>query len=318
MYVIISIMKLVMPGASGFLGANLLDHILADDNILNRYDELILVDVLQYGEQKISSAVLNHPKVTFIKDSIYNPDVLNKVIDANDVVVHLAVEENTYNNPQDSSTANIEEYVHAIADKKVNKFIFISSADIYGINNSDNILESDELKPTIIYAANKMSFEGYIQAYYSLANLPAIIFRPVTIYGPNQYPGWLVPRVITRAINNEKIQITGDGSVKRDWIHVDDVCGALLKALESTNKKVFGQAFNLGTGYEMSVIDVTKHILDKTNRSEALIEFTPYRSGDIPRQITSAQKAKEYFDWSSMISLNDGLDSTIDWYKNNN
>lgn len=309
-------MKLIIPGASGFLGVNLLERIVAHEEIMDTFESIQLVDILQYGYQNIPTAILDHPKVSFTQDSIYKPDVISKLVDAGDSIIHLAVEENTFDNPQDRSSIDLESYIRTIADKGVGKFIFISSADIYGINNSDDILETDEVKPTIVYAANKVAFEAYVNVYHSLKNLPSIIFRPVTIYGPNQFPGWLIPRVITRAIKGEKIQITGDGGVKRDWIYVDDVCSAIERALLSDNQNIIGQAFNLGTGREESVIEVVRYILKKVGRGDELIEFIAPRVGDIPRQITHAHKAQELLNWKNETKFAEGLDATITWYQN--
>jgi dTDP-glucose 4,6-dehydratase len=309
-------MKLIIPGAAGFVGVNLLEAIMQDEQLLGRYNKIVLVDVLQYGVQKIPQTVLDNPKFEFIQDSIYNEGVVDKLVEEGDAIIHLAVEENTFNAPQQKTTAGAEAYIEDIASKKPSRFVFISTADIYGINNADDITESAVVTPTILYAANKVAFEAYLQVFVNQAALQAVIFRPVTIYGNNQYPGWLIPRVITRAINGEKIQLTGDGSVRRDWIHVSDVCSAILKAVASDDK-LAGEVFNLGSGTEMTVLEVTKHILKRVGQPESLIEFIPDRTGDIPRQITHAKKAQQKLGWKPQVDFLAGLDTTIDWYKKN-
>lgn len=309
-------MNLIISGASGFVGANLLDN-LFEKNV-DTYEKIILVDILQYGIQKISKKVLEHPKVKFINGSIYDSEILASVLNRGDAMIHLAVEENTFNNPQDKSTLDIENFVHEIADKKLDRFIFMSTANVYGHNgNSENIIETDPTVPTTVYAANKVAFEAYIQAHYHLNKLKAIIFRPVTIYGPKQFPGWLIPRTITKVMHNETIQLTGDGSNCRDWIYVDDVCNAIELALRSTRDDIFGQVFNLGTGEEASSLEIVKHIIRKIGKSDDLIEFIAHRPGDIAREITKADKARAYFGWSSTIRYDKGLDRTIDWFEHN-
>jgi len=310
-------MRLIIPGACGFVGANFLNWIFKSKRSISTFDEIILVDVLQYGRQIVDPKILAHKKISFIKNSIYKGAVLNKVIRKGDVVVHLAADENTFDKPQNRFSSNFGEYLRTLANKQIDKFIFVSTADVYGINNSNNLVETDVVKPTTIYSANKLACEAYLQAYYSMFKFPVTIFRPVTIYGPRQYPGWLIPRVITRASKNLTIQITGDGLVKRDWIYVDDACEVLLKATVSNNNETVGQVFNLGTGHENTVLEVTKYILSTLNKSTSLIKFTLPRPGEIPRQITRAIKAKRAFGWKPKTNFLTGLKKTIDWYKYN-
>lgn len=309
-------MRLVIPGGAGFIGANLLDYIFNDQKLSQLFKEIVVVDPLQYVDQKIESQILGHKKVSFLKASIYDDNTADEVIKKNDVIVHLATEENTFENPQGDLSFDFGTYLRDTSKKQIRKFIFLSTADIYGINNSDNLLESEIIRPTTIYSANKVAFEAFIQAYFYLYNFPAVIFRPVTIYGPKQHPGWLVPRVINRVLQDKTIQITGDGLVKRDWIFVDDVCNVVIKALLSEKKEIFGEVFNLGTGKESSVMEVTKYILEKLDKPTSLIEFVESRSGEIPRQVTFAKKARGTFKWKPEIDFFDGLDKTIEWYEN--
>lgn len=304
-------MKLIIPGAFGFVGRNLLKSIAADTHFAAQFDKIILVDILQYNQP--TSILPKHAE--FIKGSIYEKNIIDTVVLEGDVVLHLAVEANTFDNPQQKSNTSIEDYLHMLAAKKIKKFIFLSTADIYGINNADNITEEAILKPTTIYSANKMAFEAYLQAFYSLYGLNSTIFRPVTIYGPHQYPGWLVPRLITRALKNENIQITGDGSIRRDWIYISDIVALLKKAVLYPNDDISAQVFNIGTGHEETVLNTTKYILDKLGKSHDLITFIPDRPGDITRQITKAEKARKTFDWKPEIDFYTGLDATIAFYK---
>jgi dTDP-glucose 4,6-dehydratase len=310
-------MRLVISGAAGFVGINLAQFIVGNKQMFAVFKKIILVDNLLYKKQSFPSDILSYKKFEFIKASIYDVNVLRRVIKKDDVVLHLATEVNTYENPQNSVSTDPEEYLKILLNKRISKFIFVSTADIYGANNSSDLTETDVVKPTTLYSASKVAFEALLQAYFGLYTFPVVIFRPVTIYGPHQFPGWLVPRVIIRALKNQAIQITGKGKVKRDWIFVNDVCKILSLAILSKRKDIYGEVFNLGSGTEETVLEVVDFILSRLGKPKSLIQFVSPRAGEIERQITSATKAKKIFNWKPTTVFFKGLDMTVDWYKNN-
>jgi dTDP-glucose 4,6-dehydratase len=294
---------------------NLLQRLDTHRDIAARFNRLLLVDPLQYGVQKIPDAILDNPRYTFVRGSIYDSAVAEHAIGEGDLVIHLAAEINSFTAPQAASTDDPLGYLQHLADKTVGRLLFLSSADVYGVNDSPDLHERDPVRPTTIYAAAKAAFEAYLHAFYALHGLPFVAFRPVTIFGPNQYPGWLVPRVITQAINGEQISISGDGSVRRDWIYVDDVCDLLVRAALYEGDDIHGELFNVGTGHELDVLTLTRHVLGAVGRDESLITFVPDRPGDIRRQVTRGARARATFGWEPVTPLRDGLARTIAWYR---
>jgi dTDP-glucose 4,6-dehydratase len=305
----------VIPGAAGFVAVNLLDRLHADPALTGRYEKIILVDPLQYGVQKIPDTLLADPRYEFVQGSIYDPAIVTKVVGKGDLVVHLAAEVNSFTQPQSGSADDPVGYLQALADARIGRLLFLSSADVYGVNDSPDLQESDPIRPTTVYAAAKAAFEAYLYAFHALRGLPFVAFRPVTIFGPNQYPGWLVPRVITQALNSEQISITGDGSVRRDWIFISDVCDLLVKAALYEGDNIHGEVFNVGTGHESDVLALTRHVLDAVGRDESLITFVPERAGDITRQVTQGAAARTRFGWEPITPLRDGLAHTVAWYQ---
>ncbi len=310
-------MRIIISGASGFLGANLASFIFKNKVFMSKVQKVVLVDSLQYGNQKIDKEILENKKFQFIKASIYDNDVVEKIIKKGDVVVHLATDMNTFDNPQTGKnmTIDLDAYLKALLNKKISKFIFFSTANVYGINDSKDLLETDILKPTTHYSASKITFEALLQVYFYQYNFPALIFRPVTIFGPYQHPGWLVPLSITRLLKNEKIQITSGGKMRRDWIFVDDVCDLIIRVVLSKKVSIFGEIYNIGTGKEETVMEIAEYLLKKFNKTKSCIKYLPPRAGDIPREITFASKAKKAFNWKPNIDFYKGLDITIDWFK---
>lgn len=306
--------NIVITGASGFLGVNLLRRIHTEPAFTG-YRQLVLIDPLQYGVQKIPAPILDNPRVRFERCSIYTPGTLTRLAGPGDLVIHLAAEVNTAAHPQTGVADNPLGCLRELADARVGRLLFLSTADVYGINNSNDLTETDPIHPASIYAAAKAAFEAYLSAFHAREGLPVIVFRPVTIYGPDQYPGWLIPAVITRALAGQPVTVFGDGSTRRDWIHVDDVCELLTAAALSDRDDVHGQTFNIGTGSEDTALAVTRHILDTIAHPDASIEFAPARPADPPRQITTATKARTIFGWAPHIQLRDGLDRTIAAYR---
>ncbi|WP_067837338.1 NAD-dependent epimerase/dehydratase family protein [Nocardia lijiangensis] len=305
--------NIVIAGASGFIGVNLLRRIRRDP-AFEQYEKAVLVDPLQYGVQKIPPRILADERVCFEQSSIYAPGVAARIVGAGDLVIHLAAEVNTADRPQDGVGDDPIGYLRALADARIGRLLFMSSSDIYGVNDSDDLVETDPVRPTTIYSAAKAAFEAYLAAFHASEGLPVVVFRPVTIYGPDQQPGWLVPVAITRALAGQRISIVGDGSARRDWIHVDDVC-ELLVAAALTDRDVHGEIFNIGTGQEWTVLSLVSHVLAKVGRPATDIDFVPARRGDPPRQITTAAKARTVFGWSPSIGLAEGLDATITAYQ---
>lgn len=306
--------NIVIAGAAGFVAVNLLRRIHTDPAFAG-YDRLVLVDPLQYGVQKIPDHILADPRVRFEQTSIYTPGTVSRLAGAGDLVVHLAAEVNTAANPQNGVADDPVGYLRELVDAGIGRLLFMSSADVYGVNDSDDLVETDPVRPTTVYSAAKAAFEAYLSAFHASYRLPVIVFRPVTIYGPDQYPGWLVPVVITRALVGQRISLNGDGSARRDWIHIDDVCELLAAAALTDRDEVHGEVFNIGTGHEDTVLGLTRYVLDRAGRPDTDITFLPARRGDPPRQITSAAKARRTFGWVPTIGLHEGLDRTIAAYR---
>lgn len=307
-------MKLVIPGAAGFVAVNLLKRLVSEPGVADRFDSFMLVDPLQYGIQKLPRLVLEDPRCEFIQASVFEPEVLRGVLGEGDVVLHLASAINSFTEPQVAVEDNPVRYLTTLAECGVSRLVFVSTADIYGDNSSGDLLEAEPLWPGTIYAAAKAAFEAYLSAFERTHGTRAIVLRPVTIYGPHQYPGWLVPRVISQAIANERITLTGDGSVRRDWIYIDDISDLLIKAILADDSAC-GHVYNVGTGEEETTLGLTRYVLGRVGRPDSLIAFAPDRPGDIMRQTTSAGKARATFDWAPTVPLRQGLDSTIAWFE---
>jgi dTDP-glucose 4,6-dehydratase len=307
--------NLVITGAAGFVGTHLLRRLAMHPNLLATVDRIFLVDPLQYGVQNIPADILADSRYTFVHGSIYDPSVTGRVLTDGDLMIHLAAEVNTFTAPQTRAHADPVAFLDQLVEHRIGRLLVMSSADVYGVNKSADLHEDDPVRPASMYAAAKAAFEAYLLAYHAQHHLPCVIFRPVTIFGPGQYPGWLIPRAIVQALHGAPITLTGDGSVRRDFLYVDDVCALLTAAAFHDSDDIHGQIFTLGTGHERDMLTLTRQILTAVGRDESLIRFVADRPGDPPRQITTAARARATFGWSPAVSLDEGLERTVAWYQ---
>jgi len=147
--------------------------------------------------------------------------------------------------------------------------------------------------------------------------LPAVIVRPFNNYGPCQHLEKAIPNFIVSALQNKPLTIHGDGDSSRDWMYVEDTCQALDKILHASRDKVIGQVINLGTGKDTRVADIGKKVLEKLGKPETLLEYIEDRPGQVSRHISSTARSKELLDWQARTDLDEGLEKTVEFYKNN-
>ena len=301
---------ILVTGGAGFIGSSLISHLMA--RWPNR--RITVLDLMRYrlGERNVAEQVGDSDHVTLRIGSVTDSKLVEELVAEADVIVHLAVEtddEARFLDVQLTGTKTLLDAAHRLG---VRRFIFQSTSDLYGINTSDDLTEDAPIRATTLYAATKLGAEGLVTAYYYSFGLPIVILRPVSIYGPRQYPAWLIPRFIALALADKPLTIMGDGLASRDWIHVDDVCRALLSVIEHPG--VEGEVFNLGTGREHTVRQVAEDILQTFGKPRSQICYVAARPGDLPRQVSRAAKARRVLGWAPTVSFEQGLERTIDWY----
>lgn len=305
---------ILITGGAGFIGSNLIGH------LVGHYPNarIRILDSLSYslGFGNLPSNIVQNPLVELVEGSVTDEGLVRRLIKDADTIIHLAVETARQEKFIDVQMKGTYTVVEAALKAKVARFIFQSSGDVYGITNSADIKETDAVRATNLYAATKLGAEALITAYYHTYGLPAVVIRPVSIYGPRQYPEWLISKFITLALDNKPLTIMGDGSALRDWIYVDDVCRAFI-AIIDCRTDIRGEVFNIGTGVEYSVNDIARMILDNTGKPASFISYVDPRPGDFPRQITKATKARKVLGWKAQIGLQEGLKKTIQWYEAN-
>jgi len=314
--------KILVTGGLGFMGSNLVKH------LFNKYPdyEISVLDSLTYaGDMKnLPDKIKGSERFHFYHGTITNGQLTMGLASKHDQVVHLAAETHTSRSIYDNQTCYETNILgtHSLANavlnnkKNIERFIHISTSEVYGTAEKEPMDEEHPLNATTPYAVSKIGADRCVWSFIKTYDIPGIIIRPFNNYGPNQHLEKVIPRFITSALKNDSLIIHGDGSATRDWIYVEDFCKAIDKSMHVDLEKVKGQVINVGTGKETSVKDISKIILE-TIPSESEIIYIPQRPDYVKRHISSTEKAKKLLDWNRETDLEKGLEKTCDWYKNN-
>jgi dTDP-glucose 4,6-dehydratase len=252
--------------------------------------------------------------------------LVDELVAAADVIVHMAAETHVTRSINDdrlffeTDVMGTQTLASAALrhHHRVERFIHISSSEVYGTALTEKMDEDHPLNPMSPYASAKCGADRLIYSYWETYRLPAVIVRPFNTFGPGQHLEKAVPRFITSCLLGEPITIHGDGSAARDWMFVDDLCRGLGRLLEVELGTVVGQAVNLGTGRHTSVLDMAKTVQQAMGTSALLpLEFLGERPGQVQRHTCDATRARELLGWQPEVSLEEGLDHTIGWYCDN-
>ncbi len=192
----------------------------------------------------------------------------------------------------------------------IDKFVHISTDEVYGEIKSGRFSEESPVKPNSPYAASKAAADLLIAAYVRTHFFPAVIVRPCNTYGPWQYPEKLIPLAILKILKNEKVPVYGDGRNIREWLHVSDCVGAVFAVMEKGEP---GGIYNAGSGVEKNNIDVVKSILDVLKKPAGMIEFVEDRQGHDIRYSLDSRKTLRETGWRPAVNFDEGLKTTVNW-----
>jgi len=316
-------MKTVLvTGGCGFIGSHFIKH------LFEHYDyNIIILDALTYAgnTDNIPQEIKGDSRFSFWHGNIRNADLVNELIAQSDVVVHFAAESHTarsiYDNTIFYETDVLGTQVIANAVLKhintVERFIHISTSEVYGTAVEIPMTEEHPLNPTTPYASAKTGADRLVYSYYKTYGIPAIILRLFNVYGSNQHLEKVIPRFITSALLGESLTIHGTGQYTRDWNYVGDVCKAVDKAMHVDLDTIKGQVINIGTGSDTSIKFIADTIRTMVGNLQSTITYMDDRLGQVDRHVSSIVKAKQILDWESKIRFTDGLAKTIYWYINN-
>ena len=312
--------RVLVTGGAGFIPSNLIRHLLA-----NTDHDVVSLDALTYaGNLENLADVMSHERLSFVHGDIRNKDLVRELVDGVDVIVNAAaeshVEKSIEHGASEFVTTNVEGtqiLLDAIRDTPVERFILISSSEVYGTAETDPMDEEHPLKPRSPYAGTKAGADRLAYSYWTTYDLPIVIVRPFNNYGPRQHPEKVVPRFITQALADEPLTIHGDGGASRDWLFVDDDAEAIERVIAAPLEPLAGEVINVATGVDISVADIADLVLRVLGKSPELRAHVPERLGQVRRHIGSTDKAERLLGWRARTSFEDGLERTVAWYREN-
>lgn len=308
--------RILITGGLGQVGSYICEELVRAGN---------LVTVLDNNSSNVDRQFPDSTDdVKYIKDDIRDIDVVNDIVKNNDAIIHCAAQISVAYSVQDPlfdagnnilGTLNL---LNAARSFDVRKFIYFSSAAIFGDPVYLPVNEQHPLNPMSPYGVSKMSGEKYAMAFNAVYGLPATVIRPFNIYSPRQDPSNPYSGVISKFIDNVRNGkppvIFGDGSATRDFVSVHDVVDMVMLMLEKDEAE--GKVFNCGTGQSTRIDELAQMVIDLYGRDGMKPEFRPERPGDIKYSYADISMARKALGYEPKVSLRDGLQEIIDSKKN--
>ena len=310
-------MNVLVTGGAGFIGSNFVRYALQTHPDWH----VTTLDKLTYcGRLENLHDVLDSPRHTFVKGDIKDADVSAPLVRAANIVVHFAAETHV-----DRSLQHADEFIQtdvlgtfvllqaAREASGLQRFVQISTDEVYWSVPVGASRETDELRPRNPYSASKAGADRLAYSYWATYEVPVVITRASNNYGPYQFPEKVIPLFITNALEDRDVPLYGDGLNVRDWLHVEDHCrGIDLVIARGTD----GEVYNVGGGNEVPNIELTKRILELAGKPASLIRPVADRLGHDRRYALDTTKLRA-LGWAPRHAFADGLAATVEWYRGN-
>ena len=297
----------LITGGAGFIGSHLSETLL-------RNNDIRVFDALTTGHKSNIPA-----EATFLESDLRDKDELTNAVAGTNLIFHeaaLVSVARSIENPLTSHEINAEATLRLLEAARAQdaRVVLASSAAIYGHPESVPITEAQSKEPTSPYGLDKLTLDHYARLYHNLYDLETVALRYFNVYGPRQvasdYSG-VISIFIDQALSGEDITVHGDGEQTRDFVYIDDVVQANLNA--ATTDAV-GEAYNVGTGESVTIRELAELIQDITDTDSDIVH-TDARTGDIEHSKADISKARADLGYEPTVSLRDGLEQTIEWYR---
>jgi len=310
--------RVVVTGAAGFIGSHLV-HLLIEQGY-----SVIGIDNMRTGSMKNLEDARESGNFEFFEEDVCNPGLKNEIQDEVDLIFHLAAISSvkfsiedpfTVNDVNVDGTLNMLDFAF---EKGVKRFVYTSSAAVYGSPSKLPVSEDSSVYPLSPYAASKLSAEMYCLAFGETHGVVPTILRYFNVYGPRQeyseYSG-VIPIFINQAYDGVSITVDGDGTQTRSFIHVDDVVRATLLAGQVSNAEF--QIMNVSGTETTSILDLAQLVKTYIPESQSEIIHVPQRRGDVRDSMGSIDKLSDILGFTPSVPFETGLERTISWYKLN-
>jgi dTDP-glucose 4,6-dehydratase len=310
--------NLLITGGAGFIGSNFVRMMLEKypDYHLTVYDKLTYA-----GNLDNLRDVQDNPRYSFVHGDIGDAALVEETLREHtiDTIVNFAAETHVDRSIQEPGsfiqTDVYGTYVLLEATRKLGleRMLQVSTDEVYGSVPEGSSTERDNYDPRSPYSASKAGGELMCHAYFETFHTPVVITRGSNNYGPYQYPEKLIPLFITNLLDGKPVPVYGDGMNVRDWIYVLDHCSGIDMVL---HQGVLGEAYNVGGGNEKPNIEITKLLLELTDRGPDMITYVADRPGHDRRYSLDTSKLRA-LGWAPGHSFEESMRATVDWYRDN-
>jgi dTDP-glucose 4,6-dehydratase len=310
----------LVTGGAGFISSAFVRHLLECTP-----HDVVSLDALTYaGTLENLADVIDHDRLSFVRGDVRDVSLVRSVVSEVDVIVNAAaeshVEKSIVEGASEFVTTNVEGtqiLLDAIRETPVERFILISSSEVYGTASTDPMAEEHPLNPRSPYAATKAGGDRLAYSYWVTYGLPIVIARPFNNYGPRQHPEKVIPRFVIQALRGEPLTVHGGGRATRDWLYVDDDAEAIAALIAAPLADVAGEVVNVATGVDISIAEVADLVLEAVGNPLARTTRVPDRPGQVERHIGSTEKMERLTGWRARTPFVLGLERTVAWYREN-
>jgi dTDP-glucose 4,6-dehydratase len=302
-------MRLLVTGGAGFIGSHFVDEY----RRAHPDTEVVVLDALTYAGDR--NRVPDHEAVTFREGDVTDSDAVAAAIEGVDRVVHFAARthvDRAIADPGafvDTNVRGTRVLLDAARSADIDRFVLLSTDEVYGETLTGAQQEDDPLDPRNPYSATKAAAEHLARSYAATYGLPVLGVRPSNTYGPRQHAEKFIPTILRNALAGDPIPVYGDGSARRQWLYVTDCARAIATVLDDG---ATGEVYNVGSGRELSNLELVHAVLDRLGRSRDLVEFVPDRQGHDMRYDVDDTKLRD-LGWEPSVDLEEGLERTVHW-----
>jgi len=314
-------MKILVTGGAGFIGSHFARAVVRDTYGSLADSQLLVLDKLTYaGNPANLDPIRDDPRFRFVEGDITDARHVDEVMSGVDAVVHFAAEshvDRSINGAGEFVMTNVvgtQVLLDAAMRHKVDRFVHVSTDEVYGSIEDGSWPETHALEPNSPYSASKAASDLMARSYARTHGLDVVITRCSNNYGPYQFPEKVIPLFITNLLDGRKVPLYGDGLNVRDWLHVDDHCRGIALVFD---KGRAGEIYNIGGGTELTNRELTSMLLSVCGADWDSVEMVEDRKAHDRRYSVDITKISEELSYKPRVLFEKGLTDTVAWYRNN-
>jgi dTDP-glucose 4,6-dehydratase len=308
---------LLVTGGAGFIGSHFVKRMIQSEDVAS----VTVLDALTYAGhvENLGTAFLS-PKLTFVHGDILDTGIVDTLMQRHTAVVHFAAESHVDRSYFAAGTflaTNVhgtQTLLDAAMRHRVEKFVHVSTDEVYGPLREGSATEDNPLRPSVPYAASKAASDLVALSYFHTYDVPVCVTRSSNNYGPYQHPEKIIPLFVTRLLRNEQVTLHGRGEHVRNWLHVEDNCAGIEHVLRGGTP---GEVYNIGGGTDRTSRELTDSILRMCGATWDAVTYIPDRLANDIRYSMIWDKAARQLGYQPVRDFEEALAETAEWYRSN-